>query len=176
MSAAEPAKPQNAPETEAVRGVEHDPGKKWTVYQMGMCVAALALAGMYPAVMDVVRNLRDLDSQGVESWALLVFLLSGMQLVYALYMVQLPDWSTTWVVMIVSAIVSVVYAIGLGVALMADGENPILAALGLAGVQSAGYLSLWCFMMTLLSSLLTYFLIRATLKWRRTYELATAGR
>jgi len=161
---------------EVVHGVEHDPGKKWTAYQLGMCLAALALVGMYPAVMEVVRHYTDFDSRGIESWAYLLFLLSSVQLVYAFYMVQLPDWSTTWVVMIANAVASVIYAIGMGVTLMADEGHALIAWLGLSNLQSAGYVSPWCFMMTLLTSLLTYFLVRASLKWQRAFELATAGR
>lgn len=78
--------------------------------------------------------------------------------------------------MIVGAIVSVVGVIGLGAALMAAGGNPILAALGLTVMQNAGYISPWCFMMTPHSSLLSYFLIRATPKWRRADDRAAAER
>ena len=159
-----------------MRGVEHDPGKKWTIYQLGCCLAVMGLVGVYPAVMEVVRHVRDFESRGVESWAYFVFLLSGLQLVYALYMVQLPDWSTARVVMVISAMISVLYATSMGVALMAADDNAIIGALGLSVQHAAGYVSLWCCMMTMLMSLLTYFLVRTTLRWQRAFELATAGR
>ena len=161
---------------EAVRGVEHDPGKKWTVYQLGCCLALLGLAGMYPAIAEVTRHFTTFDSNGIESWAYLVFLLAGVQLVYALYMVQLPDWSSVWMVMINSAATSVVYAMSLGIALMSRDDNAIITSLGLSQLHDAGHMSLWCAMMTLLTSLLTYFLVRASLKWQKAFQLATAGR
>ena len=161
---------------EKIRGIEHDPGKKWTVYQLGCCLAVLALIGMIPCILEVVRHVTDFDSRGVENWAYFVFLVSGIQLAYALYMVQLPDWSTARVVMVVSAILSVLYATSMGVALMAADDNAIIAALGLTAQHAAGYVSLWCCMMTLLMSLLTYFLVRTSMRWQRIYELATAGR
>ena len=139
-------------------------------------MAVLALVGMIPGVLEVVRHFQDFDSQGVESWAYFVFFFSGIQLAYAIYMVQLPDWSTARVVMIVSALVSVLYATFMGVALMAGADNAIIAALGLSTQQTAGYVTPWCCMMTMLMSLLTYFLVRTTLRWQRVYELATAGR
>ena len=175
-----PAQQQSAPVEEApkevVRGVEHDPGKRWTVYQLGGSLAVLGLIGMYPEVMEVVRHFRDFESRGIESWAFFVFLMSGIQLVYALYMVQLPDWSTTRVVTVISSILSVLYATSMGVALMASEDNAIIAGLGLTPLHTAGYVSMWCCMMTMLMSLLTYFLVRASLRWQRAYELATAGR
>ena len=176
-----PAVPATEPEPqlpaqEDVRGVEHDPGKKWTVYQLGMCLAVMAFIGMYPAVMEVIRHYRDFDSRGIENWAYFVFLLSGIQLVYAIYMVQLPDWSTARVVMVISAMVSMLYATSMGMAFMADDDNAIIGALGLAAQHAEGYVSMWCCMMTLLMSLLTYFLVRTSLRWQRAYELATAGR
>lgn len=171
------ASPGPEPEPrEVVRGVEHDPGKKWTVYQLGACLAILACVGMIPGILEVVRHTQDFDSRGIERFAYFVFFFSGIQLIYAIYMVQLPDWSTARVVMVVSAMVSVLYAISMGVALMAGNDNAIIAAFGLSAQQSAGYVSMWCCMMTLLMSLLTYFLVRTSLRWQRAYELATAGR
>jgi hypothetical protein len=140
-------------------------------------MAGLGLAGMYQAIMEVVRHIRQgFESAGVENWAWLVLLVGGIQLVYAFYMVQLPDWSTTWVVMFVNAVVAMLYAAGLGVALMAKADNEVILSLGLSTVQQSGYLSPWCCMMTLLLSLLTYFLVRISLKWRRSFELAMGGR
>jgi hypothetical protein len=164
------------PKPEALPGVEHDPGKKWTVYQLGMAVAALGLAGMYPSIAEVIRHVTDFDSTGVEAWAYFVFLLTGIQLVYALYLVQLPDWSTLWVVMILCACVTVFYAMAMGVSMMAGKDNALIAALGLTAPQENGYLSLWCLMMMMLTSLLTYALVRASVKWQKSFELAMAGR
>ncbi len=167
-----------APESkaESLPGVEHDPGKKWTVYQLGMAVAALGLAGMYPSITEVIRHVTDFDSTGIEAWAYFVFLLTGIQLVYALYMVQLPDWSTLWVVMILCACVTVFYAMAMGVSMMAGKDNALIAALGLTAAQENGYLSLWCLMMMMMTSLLTYALVRASVKWQKSFELAMAGR
>ena len=170
-----PADPKPDPR-ENVRGVEHDPGKKWTVYQLGACLAVLACVGMIPGILEVVRHTQDFDSRGIERFAYFVFFFSGIQLIYAFYMVQLPDWSTARVVMVVSALVSVLYAISMGIALMGGNDNAIIAAFGLSAQQTAGYVSMWCCLMTLLMSLLTYFLVRTSLRWQRAYELTTAGR
>lgn len=164
------------PKEESLPGVEHDPGKKWTVYQLGMAVAALGLAGMYPSIAEVIRHVTDFDSTGVEAWAYFVFLLTAIQLVYALYLVQLPDWSTLWVVMILCACVTVFYAMVMGISMMAGKDNALLAALGLTASHQTGYLSLWCLMMMMLTSLLTYALVRASVKWQKSFELAMAGR
>ena len=143
---------------------------------IAMAAGIMTLVGMFPAAAEVYRHLTDFDSTGVEAWAYLLFLLTGIQLIYALYLVQLPDWSTTWVVMVVSAGVAVFYAGSMGVSLMAAPDNALLGSLGLAELNRAGYVSPWTLLMTLLTSLLTYFLIRASIKWQKSFELAMAGR
>jgi hypothetical protein len=155
-----------------LRGVEHDPAKRLTVYQLGFALAALALASSYPAVMEVVRHVRDPLSPGIESWAYLLLLISGVQLVYAFYLVQLPDWSSVWVTMIVTAVVAVLYASGMGMSLMARPDNEIIAALGLTQLHDGGYLTPWCFISTLLTALLSYMMVRTSLKWHKLFTLA----
>jgi hypothetical protein len=154
-------------------GIEHDPGRIWTVYQLALAAAALGAASIYPAVIEIVRHVRQsFESAGIENWAWVVLLVGGIQLVYALYLAQLPDWSSTWVVMIVNALVAMLYAVGMGISLMAKEDNEIILDLGLSSVQQSGYLSPWCCMMTLLLSLLTYMLIRTSLRWRKSFDLA----
>lgn len=159
---------------ELLRGVEHDPGKKATVYQLGAGMAILALAGLYPAVMEVVRHFQDFESTGIEPWAYFVFLLGGLHLAYALYLVQLPDWSTTWVVMFVAAITATFFAGGLGISLMGSADNEVILAMGLGSLHASGRLSLWCFLMTTLWSTLTYFFTRFSLRWHKAFQLAVA--
>jgi hypothetical protein len=86
--------------------------------------------------------------------------------------VQLPDWSSVWVAMIVTSIVAVFYAVGMGMSLMARPDNEVIAVLGLTQLHAGGYLSLWCFLLTLLTALLSYSMVRTSVKWHKMFELA----
>ena len=121
---------------------------------------------------EVVSYYRDLEATNIDNWVYLLFFLSGLQLVYALYLFQLPDWSSVWVVMIVTATFATLYATFMGIALVAGEGHGFIQALELGDLQRRGYLSLWCFLMTLVTSTATYFLIRFSLRWHRAYETA----
>jgi hypothetical protein len=124
--------------------------------------------------MEIVRHVRDPLSPGIENWTYVVLLVCGIQLAYALYLVQLPDWSSVWVTMIVTSIVATFYAVGMGMSLMAQADNEVIAMLGLTQWHAGGYLSLWCFLLTLLTALLSYAMVRTSLKWHKLFELAVA--
>jgi hypothetical protein len=162
------------PTAPVVRGVEHDPAKRLTVYLLGLALSVLALASSYPAVMEIVRHVRDPLSPGVENWAYLALLVCGIQLIYAFYLVQLPDWSSVWVTMIATSLVAVFYAVGMGMSLMARPDNELLAMLGLTSWHAAGHLSLWCLLLTLLTALLSYAMVRTSVRWQKMFELAMA--
>jgi hypothetical protein len=172
--AAKKRSPAAAVDVNKPRGVEHDPAKRITVYQLGFGLFALAIASTYPAIMELVRHVRDPLSPGIENWVYLVLVLCGVQLAYAIYLVQLPDWSSVWMTMIVTATIAVFYAIGMGMSLMAPPENEVIAALGLTQLHAGGYLSLWCFLLTMLTALLSYSMVRTSLKWHKMFELAMA--
>lgn len=160
--------------TETVRGVEHDPSKRYTVYLISFGLALLAMASMYPAIVEIVRHIRDPLSPGVENWTYLVLFVGGLQIVYSIYLAQLPDWSSVWVAMAATSVVATLYAVGMGMSLMAAPDNEVIAVLGLTQLHEGGYLTLWCLLLTLLTALLSYTMVRTSVKWHKMFQLATA--
>ncbi len=159
-------------ETSTVRGYEHDSRKRWAVYQFGIGLILAALFGAIPAVMDVVEHLRTVDSPGVSRWAYALLLLSGIQLAYAVYLIQLPDWSTVRVVSMVTLVLATVYAILLAVTTLATQDHQIIQFLELAdkfGKKATG----WSVILLGISSLLAYLSGRISLRWRQAYRLLT---
>lgn len=161
------------PEREVVRGYEHDIHRRRTVHYLGIALILTALFGAIPAVMDIAHNLRAIDPTGVSRWALALLLASGIQLAYAVYVIQLPDWSTAWVVSFVTLVTATGYAMFLGIAILAKPDSQIIQLLDPAytvfGKKAAG----WCLIMLSLSSLLAYFSGRISVRWRHAYDLLT---
>jgi len=156
--------------TPTVRGVEYDAGKRWTVYFLGIALAVVALLSMYPPAREVFAHFRAEEGGGIKLWASLALLLGGVQLVYALYLVQLPDWGTTWVVMLLMTFVTTAYATALGVVMTAREGAEILVRLGLENEHRVGSDRLWCLLMFASTCLLTFLLFRVATRWHKAFR------
>lgn len=130
----------------------------------------MGLFGVIPAAMDVADHLSNIDeSLGISRWAYLLLLLGLVQVAYAIYVVQLPDWSTVWVIAVMSLIVASGYAMFLAVTLLASHQSSVLRALDLHRVAE-GRAGGWCFIMLCTTCLTAYFAGRLSVRWRRDYQ------
>jgi len=159
------------PEHEVVRGYEHDVQRRWTVYYLGIAMILAALFGAIPAIMDIVQHFRTIDSPGVSRWAFALLLVSGIQLAYAVYLMQLPDWGTAWVVALVTLVMATGYAMFM--AMLAKEDSQVSQLLGLAGSGYGKKAAGWCLIMLSISILLAYFSGRISVRWRQAYEMLT---
>lgn len=137
--------------------------------------AALVAAGLFamaPAVWDVaeyVHYLGAVNAPAVARWALMVLLLGVVQLAYAVYLFQLPDWTSVWAVTLYSLAAAGAYAMTLGVVLTADAEDWLVGPQGLqlADKLAGGRAALWCLAMVSVSTILAFFAGRLSVQWRR---------
>jgi len=136
------------------------------VRAIGMSLLAVAAISVVPAIMDIVDHLRAEFSPGVARWAYLVLLLAMVQASYAAYVYQLPDWSTVWVVTLVTLLIATGYAMMLGLTFITRSDSWLVSLLDLGDVFRGGRASLWCFVMLCLSSLVSYFSGRISVRWR----------
>ena len=163
------SEPPPAPVPMALPGVEYDWLKRWPVYQLGMWAMALAVISMIPALLDMVAHARQADSAGISRWALALFLAGGLQIAYAVYLMQLPDWATAWVMSIVMLVCATAYAALLGALTLANQQSQFVQFLELGDKLPGHQATTWCVMMLTLSGLLAYFSGRISFRWRRTY-------
>ena len=167
---APPPTADEAPE-QRVRGYEAEAARRSTVYQLAAALILASLFSMAPAVLDAVEHFRTAESLGVSRWAFLLLLAGTIQITYAVYMVQLPDWSTVWVVSLVTLGLAMIYAMLLGVFMLADQESEFVQILGLGdklpGHRAAG----WCLIMLSLSCLLAYATGRVSVRWHHAYRI-----
>ncbi len=155
-------------------GYQHDAGKLASVVYLAVAVGVVALLGMLPAALEIADHFRFIDdSPGIARWAWLLILLGTIQLAYAVYLVQLPDWSSVWVVALMWLVVATLYAMLLGIVLLSSADNGVLQWLDLDQVTRAKS-ARWCFMMLSLNSLLTYMAGRTSVRWHRAYRQLTS--
>ncbi len=133
---------------------------------IGISLAAVACISAIPAVMDIVDHLRSETSLGVARWAYLVLMLAALQGAYAAYVHQLPDWSTVWVVTVVTLVIATGYALMLGLTFITRSDAWVVSVLDLGDVFRGGRASVWCFVMLCLTSLVSYFTGRISVRWR----------
>jgi hypothetical protein len=130
---------------------------------------AAAAFGAWPAVWEIASIIRYAESPipvFFPRWAALLLLLAAMQVAYALLLFQVPDWTSIRVITFMLLAVAVMYAIGLGMAVMADAVN-WSRSLVFSGDLPATTVALWCTCMASVTALLAFFGGRLSSYWRR---------
>ena len=106
-----------------------------------------------------------------RAWECVSLLIAAVQLVYAIYLAQLPDWSSVWVVAILSLIVTTLYATLMGAVVFGDSDSLLVRTLELSEPVRRKA-TLWCVSMVSICALLTYFCGRIGVRWRRAFGIA----
>ena len=86
-----------------------------------------------------------------------------LQLVYAAWMINAPDWAVAWVQMVVCAVLATVYGMLMTLTIFAPVNH--LLVLGLGEVRRAA--PAWCGLMLLVMGAATWFCGRTSAKWKR---------
>jgi len=155
--------------------VEHSWLRRWPVYQLGMWVFAAAAVSAIPALLDIVAAGQQGEFSDISRWAWAVLLASGLQAAYAVYLLQLPDWGTAWVVSLVMLGFAAGYAALLGALTLASQQSQLVQALELGHTLSGGGAAIWCLAMLGAYALLAYFSGRVSFRWRRAYWRSAGG-
>jgi hypothetical protein len=90
-------------------------------------------------------------------------------LAYAVYLFQLPDWATVWVVTMFQLLLAAGYAAVLGMVLISDGDGFLVGPSGLqlADKLAGGKAALWCLCMVSVATILAFFAGRMSVRWRQ---------
>jgi hypothetical protein len=140
---------------------------------LGISLALAALFGMAPAVLNAVAHFGAVDPPCISRWSWLLLLAGGVQLAYAAYLCQLPDWSSVWTVSIVMLCFATAYAMLLGLLLLADHQSQVVRFLELTDARAGYKATGWCLIMLSICSLLAYFSGRIGARWRHVYRITT---
>lgn len=151
------------------RGVEHARANRWTAYYLALGVILVALINIAPAFYQGVQALRDEPAQPFARWTYGALILGLIQMAYAVYLIQLPDWSSVWVVAVLSLVVTTLYAALVSVVLLGGNDSGLLQSLQLAhGLRRSA--ALWCLIMLIVSASLTYAAGRVGIRWHKIYS------
>jgi hypothetical protein len=148
-----------------VRGCEPHPRDVSATQWLAVSLTAIALCGVVPAVLDILEHLRTEGSPGVAVWAYLSLWIDLLQISYAIYLAQLPDWSSVWVGTLVTLAISVLYAMLLGLTYLSRHDSWLVEKLELSDQLTGGRAAGWCFIMLCLTSLVSYLSGRMSMRW-----------
>lgn len=158
-------------EEEKVHGVEHDPAKLWVAYTLAIALAVIGILNFVPAIFEFVRSNDPTQAAiPIQRWSYALLCVGAVQLFYAIYLSQLPDWGTVWVVAILTLIIATGYAMLFGIILLGKDESLIIRLLDLPQ-HLRDEARLWCFSMLSATGLLTYFCGREGMRWHQVYQM-----
>jgi hypothetical protein len=148
-----PARPTHLP----ADVTEPGPEQRQTALRLAIAVAAPAVLSLLPVVLSGHANLL-----AAPPWALWAVLLAVVQLIYAGWMVNAPDWASARVQMIVCAAATTIYAMAMTLVLITPVNRPLILGLGEARRLAPG----WCGVMFLLLGVATWYCGRTSARWR----------
>lgn len=160
-----------AGERSVLRGVHHDPAKRWSAYYLAIGVIVVALFNMAPAFYEGYDAYRLDPPRPMARWAFAAFVVGLLQLAYAFYLIQLPDWASVWVVAILSLAATTMYAALASVVVFGGQDSNLLESLQLSYVARKKAM-LWCTIMLTISAVLTYFGGRIGIRWHKAFSIA----
>lgn len=139
-------------------------------------LVALALVGLIPVLVDALLA-RDVETSGWERWATVACWFSLLEVGYAIYVWQLADWSALRVVSWMTVLVAGVYAMAAAFRGLAANGNRVTAFWDLDGnAFSSSQEVLWCFLMVVLTGLLSYVAGTWSAQWGRLRAHSSAER
>jgi hypothetical protein len=148
-----------------VRGCEPHPHNVSATKWLAWVLVAVAVCGATPAVLDIVSHLRTVGSPAVAVWAYLSLWIALIEISYAIYLVQLPDWSSVWVATLVTLAIAASYAMLLGLTYLSPVDGWLVRALDLSDHLAGGRAAGFCFIMVCLTSLVSYLSGRMSVRW-----------
>lgn len=166
-----PRGPRGRPRSVLAPVYRPDEGKRTTVKWLAFLLGLVVVFSLFP-----VFYLRYLNLAAAPGWARIVLLVAVVEAAYIAWMLNAPDWASVWVVMLVFAAASAVYATAAAYAVATVVATPAAKPMLLGMDEVRGSAGAWCGSVLSAMALATYLCGRTATRWRRTFELETAGR
>ena len=146
----------------------HDHSEERLKKTRGLALALLVIALLQaiPAIVSLLGA--DTESGVVYRWVYWMLFLATVELGFSMYLLLFPDWSSIWVVVMVSLLNSTLLAVVVSVRVLGQEQNAIVNYLQLnIRVNSGMQQVLMLLAYILLSSILSFLAGRTAIKWKR---------
>lgn len=135
-----------------------------------ICLCLVAAINLVPAIYFGIQWSRTFETTALPRWIYLQAFIAALHVIYAVYLVQIQDWSALKAVAI--AMLTVAFAFGLiSTGLIAGGGQGVIAQFLEIPHVLTSQASIWCVAMLCLSTLMCYVGGRVAVNWQRTEQL-----
>ena len=136
------------------------------VSYLGAAIIGVAMISILPIMIALWRSQDPAKAFEFQRWAYVLLLVAMLQLAYAIYLVQIPDWSSVWVVSIATLLLATTYATLMSIRLLSGDTNGVIRFLDLHdNAFSSGQEAGWCLIMLILTGLVSYLAGRFGARW-----------
>ncbi|MFN0018716.1 MAG: hypothetical protein ACKVP0_10690 [Pirellulaceae bacterium] len=163
-----PRLPPPAPAVELLPPLVHSSQQIAVVFQLAAAMVVAALFSVFPSAWDLVVYVNGTSASPVGRWAIVLAMLGAVQVAYAIYLFQLPDWTTVWMVTLFALASAALYAMALGLTIISGEDGWLVRFLQLSDKVAGGKAALWCLCMMSVMTLLAFFAGRISVRWRQT--------
>ena len=153
------------------QGLQPDARHLGTVIGFAVGLLVLSAIEVVPALVAIFRNSQLAEPETLHHWVYLLLLAGIVQAAYSIYLWQLPDFSSLWVITLLSLAVATVHAFLLAIRILADENHSIIASLQLnLETLSPGKQAGWCLVILILFGSYCFFAGRTALKWQQRFR------
>jgi hypothetical protein len=161
----------DAPSTSSPRapleraGVFHNPSQRMRATYLSLGMLIVSIVSLIPVGMYLVET-ASVSQQVIATWVGILMLLGAVNLVYAVYVYQLADWTSVWVAACWLLANSVILAVTLSALALSGPAGRFTGLIGMSvGLHPKAIL--WLLMMLSLTGLMAYLAGRESFRWKR---------
>ena len=126
-----------------------------------------AVFSISPSAWDLFDYASGTSASPLGRWAIVLGMLGAVQVAYAIYLIQLPDWTTVWMVTLFALASAALYAMALGLTIISGEDGWVVGLLQLSDKVAGGTAWKWCLCMMSVMTLLAFFAGRISVRWRQ---------
>lgn len=147
-------------------GVVHNSENRWKAYSLGWAMVVIAILILGPIIYTMLQWIGQDYHRPLGRWAVLLVFFSAFQMLYALFLFQLPDWTATrfvsWLMLGMTIFCSFLLSIGY----LSRENNAFYSFLELSIVQQ-DIVCGWLLVMSIVFGMMSYLCGRTTQLWMR---------
>lgn len=145
-------------------GVIHSLEISWRAYSLAWAMVVIGLFLLSPIVYTMVNWIGKDYHQPLGRWSFFLLFFSSVQFLYAFFLSQIPDWSTTRLVSYLMLTMTVFATFLLSIALLGTSDSGFFRFLQLS-VMEKGKICGWLLIMVIGFGMLSYLCGRTTQSW-----------
>lgn len=149
---------------------QHKKDHKTLARFYGFCISILGLISLVPAIIFLIKINQAEFLAVTPRWIYLLIFVGALHIVYAVYLIQVADWSSLWAVSILMLVASFFYGVFSTAILLDDGFGPVVQFLQLPVAQMKTA-TIACLVGLCLSVLTSYLCGREALNWKKNEKI-----